>query len=906
MKRIKLGSSCNNNCADCWLMDAKYSRDKALDEIKDEILSIKRDGEEEIILPCNADRRKDFLEVLRFAKSLGLEVLLETNGRVFYYRKMCRSASRYVNRFSGFVWDYSSTAHDRNTMVPGSYSQAVAGFENLRKLGVDISIRLLQRQEDEIITLEEKSRLLYEATKFDIAIITNMSLGGQGVYVANMLKHLSRMFNFFIINVSDKVHFNHQKPIAENAAMLGFLRDELSTIRMLNRAELIYFIGAGTVVRFWERFTPKMFELIRKKKNRILLINDPISHSLPKLIGGRIEDYFDVLSFPCKAFLEKNLEVFNKMGKLMYNVLYHPVFDGCPESRDKNSKTFSIGRLSRDVDYKFSEDTIEFYKTIKGKGLRFIFLGGRRTIMDMLNGRKVPDNWILYDEGEITREKFFSMIDLFVYRVSRRYDDYFPHVILEAMYSGVPVIAEDRGAFREQIADGKTGFLCKNKKEFYSRIDMLRNNPRLRRKIASNAADYVRRNFSINKFKLAHTLLFTELLHQYTWIQAELDPELYAWLIESGNEFLDKKKKTIAYIMPYFTRENETYIFKEISGIKRFNRIVLTKALRNYNKISKEKIPVHLIPRNPEKLKESIGFKMLKGKKPDLLHCQFGFDFEFGLAISSEFSIPLLVSFKGMDAYAIPHKEGRLYYEPLFKSRAKIIVPSKHMADQLISLGCPEKRVIIHNFGCDLEEFRFKERKAEEIISFIFVGRLIALKGLEYAIKAFRKVKVKFKKTELRIVGEGELKNKLYSMAKKMGLSNSVSFSEGMVRHGDIADEMARAHIFLHPSVVDFSGRTEGVPNSMLEAMATGMPVIATKHGGIPEVIKDGKNGLLVKEKDVKGLAEKMEYLAENREAWHRLGKNARRTIEQFHDIKKQEKKLEEIYSRSMSEWKEE
>lgn len=288
--------------------------------------------------------------------------------------------------------------------------------------------------------------------------------------------------------------------------------------------------------------------------------------------------------------------------------------------------------------------------------------------------------------------------------------------------------------------------------------------------------------------------------------------------------------------------------------------------------------------------------KIFLDEKVGLIHCQFGFDGEKFLPISKKFGIPLIVSFKGYDAYGLPLREGFNYYDNLFKSEAKIIVPSKHMALELNKLGCSFDKIIYHTFGCDVRKFKFVNRERKKEIRFLFTGRLIGLKGLEYALKAFKKLKEEYSNIEFRIVGDGEMKNHLVKLRDGLKLKDSVEFILDMVPHEKVFCEMSKAHIFLHPSVVDERGRIEGVPNSIIEAMATGMPVISTYNGGIPELIKDGINGFLVKEKDIDGLYMKMKYLIENPDIWKKIGLRARKTVLKKHNISKQKIKLEKIY----------
>jgi glycosyl transferase family 1 len=113
-----------------------------------------------------------------------------------------------------------------------------------------------------------------------------------------------------------------------------------------------------------------------------------------------------------------------------------------------------------------------------------------------------------------------------------------------------------------------------------------------------------------------------------------------------------------------------------------------------------------------------------------------------------------------------------------------------------------------------------------------------------------------------------------------------------------------QAHLFIHPSYATEDGNQEGVPNSMLEAMATGLPVVATRHGGIPEAVEDGKQGYLVAEKDAAGLAAALLKLASNRELWRQFGQAASAKVSERFEQGQQVSRLEAAYREVLEIWR--
>jgi colanic acid/amylovoran biosynthesis glycosyltransferase len=119
----------------------------------------------------------------------------------------------------------------------------------------------------------------------------------------------------------------------------------------------------------------------------------------------------------------------------------------------------------------------------------------------------------------------------------------------------------------------------------------------------------------------------------------------------------------------------------------------------------------------------------------------------------------------------------------------------------------------------------------------------------------------------------------------------------GYQPHQCFLEELDRAHLFLAPSVTAGDGDTEGgAPTVLLEAQAAGLPVLATWHADIPEVVRDGETGFLVPERDSAALAEKLIYLAEHPELWPVLGAAGRRHMETNYNIRCETHKLENVY----------
>jgi glycosyltransferase involved in cell wall biosynthesis len=152
----------------------------------------------------------------------------------------------------------------------------------------------------------------------------------------------------------------------------------------------------------------------------------------------------------------------------------------------------------------------------------------------------------------------------------------------------------------------------------------------------------------------------------------------------------------------------------------------------------------------------------------------------------------------------------------------------------------------------------------------------------------------------LTIAGEGPLLAELHKLAGALGVTDRVSFT-GFVSQEQLREVYYRSHIFLHPSQTGRDGNQEGIPNSMLEAMATGLPVFATEHGGIPEAIENGVSGVLVAERDDEALTRALLNAAQNPVFLSRIGHAGADALRKNFDLSHQAQRLEEIYLRTIA-----
>jgi glycosyltransferase involved in cell wall biosynthesis len=217
---------------------------------------------------------------------------------------------------------------------------------------------------------------------------------------------------------------------------------------------------------------------------------------------------------------------------------------------------------------------------------------------------------------------------------------------------------------------------------------------------------------------------------------------------------------------------------------------------------------------------------------------------------------------------------------------------SNFIRSQLIQKGCPPEKIQVNYIGIDLDKFTSNtEVKREPIV--LFVGRLIEKKGCEYLIRAMAEVQSRMPDVELVIIGDGVLRDSLEDLASR--LLNRYRFL-GVQPSEMVKNWMQKASVLAAPSLTTSQGESEGLPMTILEAMAMKLPVVSSKHAGIPEAIIHEQNGLLIAEKDTHALTKYLLDILENPLLQKQFAEEVRRAVEQKFDQKKNIRELERIY----------
>jgi glycosyltransferase involved in cell wall biosynthesis/protein-L-isoaspartate O-methyltransferase len=257
-----------------------------------------------------------------------------------------------------------------------------------------------------------------------------------------------------------------------------------------------------------------------------------------------------------------------------------------------------------------------------------------------------------------------------------------------------------------------------------------------------------------------------------------------------------------------------------------------------------------------------------------------------------EAGVPLVVHFHGFDAYdhqTLEKHEAR--YQRMFAAAGAIIAVSRDMERQLLKLGAPREKLFYSPYGVDTELFSDAEPVAASQPIFLGVGRFVDKKAPHLTLLAFKKLWERRPDARLKMIGDGPLWEACKQLARALGISHAVEFL-GPRSQTEVALTMQQARAFVQHSIRTTYGDSEGTPVAVLEAGAAGLPVVATRHTGIQDVVTDGETGLLVNEGDVEGMARCMIRLAEDVELAGRLGAAARKRIVAEWSIEKSTNRL--------------
>jgi len=366
---------------------------------------------------------------------------------------------------------------------------------------------------------------------------------------------------------------------------------------------------------------------------------------------------------------------------------------------------------------------------------------------------------------------------------------------------------------------------------------------------------------------------------------------------------------TVVHCANPFLPATTVWMYDQIRTLKRYHPVVLTQLKQNLDQfpvervISAEDLPsvTRLFFRVVRKVRGTYaGYgKWIKAVDGQLIHAHFGQEGFRCLAAKREAQVPMVTTFYGMDVSQLPRqKMWQKRFQRLFVEGDMFLAEGSYMAQQLVQLGCLPERVRVQHLGADLDNMSFvapSERDFERPVVLTYAV-FREKKGLIYAIRAFAKIANTYPLAHLRMIGDGPLRADLEAEISALGLHNRVTLL-GFLSHKAALEELRRATVLLYPSVTATDGDTEGgAPVALIEAQASGTPVVSSLHADIPEVVPHERCGLLFPERDVAGLAMGLDAFLRDETLQDQMAKAGRVHVEVEHNLKTQAQKLEKVY----------
>ena len=284
----------------------------------------------------------------------------------------------------------------------------------------------------------------------------------------------------------------------------------------------------------------------------------------------------------------------------------------------------------------------------------------------------------------------------------------------------------------------------------------------------------------------------------------------------------------------------------------------------------------------------------------DIVHCQFG-----SLAVpvlefrkTGLLQGKLVTHFRGVDISSYVGEHGDDVYDEVFRESDLFLANCEFFRQKAIALGCPPERIVSHGSGIDLARFPFRDvpEVGDGPVRLVSAGRLVEKKGLMHAVEAVAEVNRDARRVVYSIIGDGPERERLAARARELGAEDSIEIL-GWKTHAEISKILTGAHLFMAPCQTASNGNQDAPVNTLKEAMATGLPVIATRHGGIPELVEHGQSGLLVPERDTLALTAALREMLAMPERWSAMARAGRAAVERLYDTQRLNDELVALYA---------
>jgi glycosyltransferase involved in cell wall biosynthesis len=352
---------------------------------------------------------------------------------------------------------------------------------------------------------------------------------------------------------------------------------------------------------------------------------------------------------------------------------------------------------------------------------------------------------------------------------------------------------------------------------------------------------------------------------------------------------------------------SETFIKEQMLALRRWRGTLV--GLNKLNALSLDGLDVLVLrPDNTTGFTPESVLKRLADEEPSLLHVHFGVEAIHAWPIARALNLPMLITLHGYDISIRPEwwtsgsagramqEYPRRLLELAEQPRTSFIAVSEAIRQRAISFGIPERKITVQYIGVNIENFHPRGRPiSERERRVLFVGRLVEKKGCEYLIRAFARVQPRVPDAKIIIVGDGHLRESLTKLAQILDVRADFL---GSIPSVGVRRELELARVFCLPSVTALNGDAEGFGIVLLEAQASGVPVITSASGGATEGILEGITGFAFDERDVLALADKLIYVLTNNLAAESMASAAPKFVAERFNIVRCTEALETLWDK--------
>ena len=370
----------------------------------------------------------------------------------------------------------------------------------------------------------------------------------------------------------------------------------------------------------------------------------------------------------------------------------------------------------------------------------------------------------------------------------------------------------------------------------------------------------------------------------------------------------------ISYCATFLPREM-LHVYRQVTGLRNFNNWVCTRTRLNEESFPHSQIAVlrkspwrgfrrlwyrvrgRMVPLGRGEIDQALALAREQGAR--LIHVYLGSEALRAVRLLGRFPGARIVSFHGAD---LSHEHSAEDYACLWPNVELFLCRSESLRRALVAKGCPESRIRINYTGVPIKDVPKKELpnwRNGKLVQLLQVCRLIEKKGLDITLRVMHRLKKGGVPVHLVLAGGGPEEERLRRLASELGLADEVCFA-GFVSGVELEELFRASDVFMHPSRETAGGDREGIPNSLLEAMSYGLPVVSTSHSGIPEAITHNENGLLADACETKTLTAETQRLLEQDGLFEKISANAHKAVEDRFSTVRCVEQLEASYHEAM------